>query len=258
MARFDLRDICLCSTEQQLEILTIRNHDAVRKSMYTEHEIGVNEHLSWINRLKGDPKSQVFVVLKEGVTPVGTVSVNQIDRLHKKADWAFYLHPSEQGGLGSVLEFAVLDYVFDRLDLQKLNCEVLETNPVVVSLHKKFGFVEEGFRRSNIEKASGRIGVHLLGITRDEWKENRAAKQAALAEKLENIHVSFDFSERPLSQSVIDEIQSARARNNINWMALLRLSVESREQPALALITEIMKVDGEINKLTEKLVKEQR
>ena len=30
----------------------IRNHESIRKNMYADHEIGVNEHLTWINDLR--------------------------------------------------------------------------------------------------------------------------------------------------------------------------------------------------------------
>ena len=39
-----------------------------------------------------------------------------------------------------MLEFFVIDYVFNELKLSKLNCEVIEHNDAVVRLHEKFGF----------------------------------------------------------------------------------------------------------------------
>lgn len=71
--------------------------------------------------------------------------------------------------MGSVLEFNLIDFVFEDLRLEKLNCEVLETNEAVVKMHKKFGFLEEGFRRANVIKENKRIGVHLLGLTKSNW-----------------------------------------------------------------------------------------
>ena len=55
------------------------------------------------------------------------------------------------------------------VDVQKLNCEVIEGNNPVVKLHKKFLFKDEGFRRSNIIKGEKRIGVHFLGLTKEDW-----------------------------------------------------------------------------------------
>ena len=55
--------------------------------------------------------------------------------------------------------------------MEKLNCEVIETNEAVVKLHKKFGFVEEGFRRENIIKNESRLGVFCLGLTKSDWEK---------------------------------------------------------------------------------------
>lgn len=93
-------------TESQLKVREIRNEENVRKWMYTDHVIDANEHLGWINRLKQDDRQIVFVVLSEE-QPLGVVSVNAIDRLHKKADWAYYLTETARGGLGSALDLSI-------------------------------------------------------------------------------------------------------------------------------------------------------
>ena len=192
MRRYTLRNIGDCTPEQQTDVLTIRNSDAVRRAMYTEHIIGSDEHQGWLLGLSGDERQQVFVVLSEGRTVVGTVSVSQIDLLHKKADWAFYLDTSARGGVGAALEVFMLDYVFGPLGLEKLNCEVLETNPRVVEMHKRFGFTEEGFRAANIEKDGKRIGVHLLGMQKMEWQTRRTQVLENLAPKIGDIEIKFD------------------------------------------------------------------
>ena len=70
---------------------------------------------------------------------------------------------------GDTKRFKLINFVFDQLGLEKLNCEVIETNDSVVKLHKKFGFQEEGFRRENIVKNEQRIGVYFLGLTKSDW-----------------------------------------------------------------------------------------
>lgn len=184
-----LRKIGKCSLEQQSDVRKVRNKYSVRKSMYTEHEIALDEHLAWVQRLDSDSRQVVFVVFVNDKVS-GVVSVNAIDRLHKKSDWAFYLDENVRGGLGAALEFNILDFVFSELMLEKLNCEVIETNKAVVKMHKKFGFSEEGFRRSNVEKNGVRIGVFSLGITKKEWTE----KKEEIHDKYKSILSRFDLS----------------------------------------------------------------
>lgn len=121
-----LREINKCSHDQKKEVREVRNLESVRRSMYTDHMIRLDEHLAWIDRLENDTKQIVFVVLLNNKVS-GVVSINALDRLHKKSDWAFYLDDKARGGLGAALEYALLKYAFDTLCLEKLNCEVIET-----------------------------------------------------------------------------------------------------------------------------------
>ena len=176
--------------ESQMKVREIRNEENVRKWMYTGHTIGVVEHLCWINRLKQDDKQIVFVVLDEESSPLGVVSVNGIDRLHKKSDWAYYLTETSRGGLGSALEYSFINFIFNILGMDKLNCEVIEGNDAVVKLHKKFLFQEEGFRRSNIVKDGSRVGVHFLGLTRNDWLDGGGA----IKDKYKGVFDKFSIS----------------------------------------------------------------
>lgn len=159
----------------QAHVRTLRNQPDVRKYMYTSHEISEQEHAKWLTSLQGNPRQQVFVVIKDEQA-LGVVSLNAINALQKTADWAFYLDIALQGkGLGSLVEFWMLDYAFNVAGLEKLNCEVLAMNAAVVKMHQKFGFEIEGVRRQNVVKDGVRVDVVLLGITKEEWQNKRPA-----------------------------------------------------------------------------------
>ncbi len=186
-----LKNICDCSVDEQLGLLEIRNQPSIRSSMYLDHAISVDEHLGWISGLADGKKEKVFVVLKNGAKSVGALTLSRIDLLHKKTDWAVYLGENERGGLAVALEFAFINYVFEGLSFEKLNCEVIETNPAVAKLHKKFGFEEEGFRKSNVIKDGQRFGVHFLGLQRDDWMELRASGNSAIEKVVSKFDIRF-------------------------------------------------------------------
>lgn len=173
MGNVILREIVRCSLDQKKEVRELRNLESVRRYMYTDHVISLSEHLAWIDRLDRDEKQVVFAVFVNNKVS-GVVSFNAFDRLHRKSDWAFYLGDNVRGGVGAALEYSFLNYAFDTLGLEKLNCEVLQTNQAVVKMHRKFGFRVEGFRRANIIKNDARVGVYLLGMLRAEWLLRRA------------------------------------------------------------------------------------
>lgn len=175
-----LKNIIKCSDDCNAEILRLRNIDVIRSNMYSDHVIDVMEHRSWLEKLKLDKNNIVFAVIEDGA-PKGVLSINNINAKHATADWAFYLSPSTQGrGIGAALEYTALEYVFNDLNLQKLNCQVLDFNVSVIQMHEKFGFQREGVLRSQIKKTDERVDVVLLGITKDEWQKNRESKAYVL------------------------------------------------------------------------------
>lgn len=154
-------------------IRNLRNSVEVSKYMYGDHQISTFEHAAWIESLRKKPCDRVMVVLYEKRVE-GLVSLHAVSQEQKRAEWAFYLSEEIQGkGVGGVVEFKLLDLAFEQMGLEKLNCEVLETNPKVIEMHQKFGFKVEGLRRANVVKEGERLGVVLLGMLRTEWQEKR-------------------------------------------------------------------------------------
>lgn len=151
----------------------LRNEPGVRQYMYSDHEISPQEHLAWLAGLRGNASQRVWAVLHQGRVE-GLVSLSAIRSAQKSAEWAFYLSPAMQGkGVGGVVEFKLLDLAFGEMGLEKLNCEVLASNPKVIEMHQKFGFRLEGVRRANVIKDGQRTDVVLLGILPAEWQEQR-------------------------------------------------------------------------------------
>lgn len=54
-------------------------------------------------------------------------------------------------------------------------------------------------------------------------------------------------------QEIIDEIQEIRAKNNINWMDVVRMCFELAPERARKLFSEIKECDRQIQKLSDQL-----
>jgi UDP-4-amino-4,6-dideoxy-N-acetyl-beta-L-altrosamine N-acetyltransferase len=188
MARRLIRFVPLLGEDRDtcMKLLAVRNEESVRRAMFTDHVISADEHLQWMQGLQSDRSRQIWVILDDVGEVIGQVSLNRLDRRQRTSDWAFFLSKAARGGLGFAVEYAFLNFVFDVLGLAKLNCEVVEGNDTVVKLHDKFDFKPEGFRRSQVVKDDRRVGVHLLGLTREDWtvaRSRMADKNAAVLER---------------------------------------------------------------------------
>ncbi|MCL2824855.1 MAG: UDP-4-amino-4,6-dideoxy-N-acetyl-beta-L-altrosamine N-acetyltransferase [Polyangiaceae bacterium] len=158
----------------QLKVLAVRNEAFIRWWMLTDAVISDSEHLAWIGRLGQDGSQVCFVIVDDDVCPVGAVNLKRIDMKHKTAEMGFYRTAgiSEKGLMAGSLS-ALIDYSFDVLGLDRIYTEVLEGNVKSLAIHAKLLFTEEGFLRSHIVKDGMRIGVHLFGLHKDEWRGGR-------------------------------------------------------------------------------------
>lgn len=165
-------------------MLSWRNAPAVRANMYTRHEISEEEHLAWWSRTC-QRTDQLYFMYENENQPLGIVGITAIDMINSNCSWAFYASPeAAPKGTGSRMEFLALEYVFDRLKLNKLYCEVLAFNAPVIKLHKKFGFVIEGILRQQHKVNGEYVDIHRLGLLQADW----ANKRVEMLNKLTAMH----------------------------------------------------------------------
>ena len=60
---------------------------------------------------------------------------------------------------------------------------MFSSNTAVISLHRKFGFQQEGCLRRHVVKNGQFLDVVVLGLLRSDWE----ASKAAIAEKLARV-----------------------------------------------------------------------
>jgi UDP-4-amino-4,6-dideoxy-N-acetyl-beta-L-altrosamine N-acetyltransferase len=162
-------------------ILAWRNSPDVRAYMYTDHVIAPEEHARWFAGIADDVTRAYWIIETDGA-PVGLANLYDIDRRNQRCAWAYYLaDPAVRGlGLGSYVEYWMLEYVFAGLKLAKLWCEVLASNEPVWRLHETFGFTIEARFRGHVIKDGARVDVLGLGMLAADWQ----ARRPAMAERL--------------------------------------------------------------------------
>lgn len=145
-----------------------RNHPSISKQMINTNLVQEQEHNDWLDKILTSD-SEYLLVAKDVGEPIGIIRLS-IDNQIRSGEWAFYAKPESKKGTGAILEFLALDFAFLKIGLTHLNCKVLNTNIEVISLHKKFGFLNNG--SSNI--SDGRILQHFV-TTSDSWNHKREA-----------------------------------------------------------------------------------
>lgn len=173
-------------TAEHLElILPWRNAPTVRRAMYNQHEISLEEHFAWFERLKVDQTRQWYLFQDEAGEPQGVVYFTDINQDQQTAFWGFYARPEAASGTGMNILMEALDFAFESMVLHKVNAEVLNDNPRSVYLHNKVGFIEEGRFREQHLVGNERIDIIRLGLLGSEWLAHREKLERGISQLIE-------------------------------------------------------------------------
>jgi len=163
-----IRRMCVTDLE---DVLEWRNHESVRKFMYTQHEIGLDEHRNWFESCQQD-SSRNLLIYQECDKPLGFVNIT-VFRNAKIADWGFYNAPNAPRGTGSRMGKEALRYGFETLGLHKLCGQALAYNEGSIRYHEKLGFTREGVLRQQHFDGRRYHDIICFGLLKHEWDKNR-------------------------------------------------------------------------------------
>lgn len=131
-------------------ILEWRNSTNIKKYMYTQDDISLENHMKFIENLKNCEDKLYFLVKKDDDF-IGVIYF--VNLIKYEVDFGLYANPmSKIAGIGRILEEISIDFAFNTLKVEKLKLEVFEDNIQVRNLHKKYKFREIGEKSVNNKK----------------------------------------------------------------------------------------------------------
>jgi len=158
-------------THEDLErVLAWRNHEEVRRYMYTQHEIGLLEHCRWFEQASKDT-SRHLLVFENNAVPLGFINIHQIAP-GGVADWGFYAAPDAPKGTGRQLGQTALQYAFSHALLHKICGQALVFNERSIKFHQSLGFRQEGILREQHFDGQSYHDVVCFGLLAPEWQAN--------------------------------------------------------------------------------------
>lgn len=153
-------------------VLAWRNSDRIRRQMFSEHIITMEEHCRWFNSL--DPTRQRNLLFSFQDNPAGVVNLTGIDCDNQRCSWGFYVGSTDvPRGTGLLMGVLALDYAFERLGVRKICSEALVSNQASCSYHQKLGFTTEGLLKAHIKKGMDFVDVKVFALFEDHWQNHR-------------------------------------------------------------------------------------
>jgi len=115
-----------------------------------------------------------FIELKSEKKVIGVTEINV--KHSKKAGTGSWISKKYwKKGYITEAKIPLIDFVFNKLKLRRLESEAFKDNKASNNMSKKLGYVCEGTKRkSDISKADGKLhDTNVYGLLKEEWKKTR-------------------------------------------------------------------------------------
>lgn len=159
-----LRPITLEDTDN---ILTWRNKPSVKKFFIHQKDISRKEHINWMKtKVDTGDVIQFIIIEKQNAHPIGSVYLQNIDLLNKKAEFGIFIGEDHltNRGFGAAAAECMIKYAFDKMELHKLYLRVYEDNSRAISSYLKAGFKKEAVLKDDVYIDGKYRNIVLMGV----------------------------------------------------------------------------------------------
>lgn len=156
------------SREKKEMVLDWRNHDSIRKWMYSDKIISLEEHTTFCNQLIEDNENFYWIAKSKDGNFVGIIYLNRTDFKNKHAYIGIYSNPfNEIKNKGYLLIRCIKNLAFEIAGLHTLKLEVIDNNQKAIDFYKKSGFNEEGKLKEFVFRNDQWHDVIVMGIVKN-------------------------------------------------------------------------------------------
>lgn len=121
---------------------------------------------------EGLPLEMTLKIIKDDEV-VGQIKLSRIRWYNRKAEISLAVKKNYQkNGIGREALSLILNYAFNKMNLHRVEAEVIENNKPSLNLIKKFHFIEEG-RLREAKYSNGKYwDILRYGLLKEEYRAN--------------------------------------------------------------------------------------
>jgi len=140
-------------------------------SIYDQAPLTLKEEQDWLKKAIRDKNNFRLAIDTIDGVHIGTVGLNRIDRLNKRAEYGIFIGDKKYWGQGFGTEAGrlMVEYGFKKLKLHRIFLQVVAYNIRGIKSYKKIGFKIEGRFRQHIWRDGFWHDKVWLGILREEY-----------------------------------------------------------------------------------------
>lgn len=146
-----------------------------KNNSHHKYPVTYEELKEWLSSVGADRKKVVFAIYeKERVKHIGNVSLQNIDFINRRAEFAILLGDRESHGKGYGTEIMaiMIGHGFNELGLNSIYAGTSAKNIAFQVIAERVGFKKCGVKRKAMYKEGDFVDIFEYDILREEWIEN--------------------------------------------------------------------------------------
>ena len=155
--------------EKHLElVLSWRIKPELNRFMLTNVENDIEKQKKWFQKISKDPKCK-FWIIHYNNTEIGVINLVDIDHINKKCNIGFYIGVEIYRTFAAVFLPYVYNYVFYKINFNKIYGEVIENNKAILKIHEMHGYRQVGKYEKHIFKEGQFQDVIIVELMKEQW-----------------------------------------------------------------------------------------
>jgi len=157
---------------EDLELLL----DLKTESWFGTHNIAFlnyADQLDWFDVVRKSPTAlylTVYDTTKDNVR-VGLYTIQHIDWINRVVQDGHHVFKEHRGkGYSYPVKEAGVDFVFEVLNIHKIECRVIVNNLASMEPSERIGFKREGVLRQSVFRSGKYLDSWVIGLLREEWE----------------------------------------------------------------------------------------
>lgn len=145
-------------------LLEVRNE--CREQLHDNREFTLKDTIEWYTKTNPD----FYIIENKDKEMVGYVRTSNNSVSNKSITIGLDIHSKfRRRGYAYSAYLVLVDYIFQLMNYNRVDLEVLSTNTPAILLYEKIGFKYEGLKREAIIRNGQYIDSILMSILRKEW-----------------------------------------------------------------------------------------